>query len=97
MSRTLTFNFITDERFNGTKEELIKMDSELKKKIQRYLSVLNFREEEIRELDWPEREMEPAHKQWRKAYYIQKLNRKITWNDIYKLVNSIKPVPYKFL
>lgn len=36
-------------------------------------------------------------KQWRVSFYIQKNTRKLTWNDVYGIVNSVNPVPYKFL
>ena len=34
--------------------------------------------------------------QYRANFYITKRTRKVTWDDIYELVNSIKAVPYKF-
>ena len=35
--------------------------------------------------------------QYRANFYIKKNTRKVTWNDIYKLVNSVKAVPYDFI
>lgn len=37
-----------------------------------------------------------TNKQCRCKFYIKKNTRKVTWNDIYGLVNSVKPVPYTF-
>jgi len=34
--------------------------------------------------------------QYRADFYVTKTTRKVTWNDIYKLVNSVKAVPYDF-
>lgn len=34
--------------------------------------------------------------QYRANFRIKKHTRKITWNDIYKIVNSVKAVPYDF-
>lgn len=34
--------------------------------------------------------------QYRANFKIEKNTRKITWNDIYKLINSVKAVPYNF-
>ena len=34
--------------------------------------------------------------QYRANFRIKKSTRKITWNDIYKIVNSVKAVPYNF-
>ncbi len=32
-----------------------------------------------------------------REYYIEKEGRKLTWNDVYKIVNSVKAQPYEFL
>ena len=34
--------------------------------------------------------------QWRETYYVRKNNNKIAWDDLYKIVNSVKPCHYKF-
>ena len=31
------------------------------------------------------------------TYFVKAKNKGITWNDIYKTVNSIQAVPYKFI
>jgi len=35
--------------------------------------------------------------QYRVDFYVTKTTRKISWNDIYKLVNSVKAVSYQFI
>ena len=39
---------------------------------------------------------EDGTSQYRQKYFIKKNNNKVTWNDLYKIVNSVKAVPYKF-
>lgn len=36
------------------------------------------------------------HNQCKCTLQIIKTTRKLTWNDIYKIVNSVKPAPYSF-
>jgi len=40
---------------------------------------------------------EPAHSQWRAVFFVKKNTRKIVWDDIFELINSVKAVPYKFI
>ena len=88
--KCVKFQFITDTRFKGTKNQLLMMDKKLKKS-----GVKIIREGNVRELDW-EAESYPGakpSKQWRKDYVVAKNGG--TWNDVYEKVNKIKPVPYK--
>lgn len=41
--------------------------------------------------------LQDGSKHYEIKYYIQKSGRKLTWNDVYKLVNDICPVPYDFM
>lgn len=34
--------------------------------------------------------------QWRETYYVRKNNNNVVWNDLYKIVNSVKPCRYEF-
>ena len=45
----------------------------------------------IRFYDWDD-----GTNQYRQKYYVRKNNNKVTWNDLYKIVNSVKAVPYDF-
>jgi hypothetical protein len=38
-----------------------------------------------------------TNKQYRCKFYVSKKTKKTTWNDIYKIVNSVKAVNYKFI
>jgi len=90
--RTLTFTLITDSRSDNDIAGLMK---DRKRKI---LSLLKKMEgvtvthDVERQLSWKE-----GAEQYRCHFYVRKEGRKTTWNDIYKAVNSVKPVPYKFL
>ena len=47
--------------------------------------------------DYYLKEAEKSHIQYRANFYVKKKTRKVTWNDIYRLVNTVKAVPYDFL
>jgi len=111
MARTLYFEQITDDRFdNNVKELLEERTILLKKKLN--IEGLEVRVGTPYELIWEEIVSNGgeyveladkttytiiANKQWRVDFYVKKNTRKITWNDIYGIVNSVKAVPYKFL
>lgn len=120
MSRTLTFQQITDSRDT----EIEKCLPELETRIQKLEKLLNIEGVEVEIgnpylLDWTEsmgkyyKELAekttiPEQKerllklantkqiQYRANFRIKKNTRQITWNDIYKIVNSVKAVPYSF-
>jgi len=97
MPRTLTFQQITDERFGGTKEMLIERNKNLLAALSQ-CPALEVHVSDVREIDWPSSKYAPvAHKQWRSDYYVKKINRSITWNDVYGIVNRFKAVPYNFI
>jgi len=76
--------FITDDRFEGTKEKLMSMDKELKK-----TGVQIINEGEIRPLTFENEK----NKQWRKDYTIGKGNLK--WKEVYGKINRIYAPFYK--
>ena len=95
MSRTLYFQQITDSRF----EPIEKCLPILQERIGRIKELLNIEGvsitvEEPYMVDW--RNTTENNIQYRANFYITKRTRKVTWDDIYELVNSIKAVPYKF-
>ena len=88
-----TFQFIADQRFGGSKEQLEKMDIALKSEFDQtgphaILTELTG----IRELWFPDNE---KHLQWRKDYRIDKNGRVLTWNQIMKIINRIYAPSYK--
>ena len=90
--RTLTFQQISDSRFNGSEFELGKLTSGVESALS-VLPEVKFQIEELRYLD----SSETSTKSWRQRFNVQKVGRKTTWNDVYKAVNSVKAVPYDFV
>jgi len=90
--RRLKFQFITDSRFDkDIYNKLLSMDKELKELLKSLPVELD--ELELERLYW---DTEPCY-QYRKTYYLKKLNRSITWNDIYGTINKIYAPYYKFI
>jgi len=90
--RRLKFTFITDDRFDkNIYSKIVRMDKRLKKMLKDY--PVKLEELKIRKLHW---ETEPCY-QYRKTYYLQKLNRSITWNNIYEIINKIQAPYYSFV
>lgn len=96
--RRLKFTFITDDRFDkDIYNKLVSMDRRLKKLLKPLPVILT--ELQIRELNWERgsgNDDKPT-KQFRKTYYLGKLNRSITWNDVYRTINKIKAPYYQFV
>lgn len=89
MARILYFEQITDDRHDADIYNL------LEKRVKKIKELLNIEGVEVNtgniyDVDFG------TNKQCRCKFYIKKNTRKVTWNDIYKLVNSVKPVPYTF-
>jgi hypothetical protein len=89
--RTLVFQQITDSRFME-KEKCLPVLIDRIGKIKQLLDIdgvfVDVGEPYL--LNWGD------NIQYRADFYIWKNTRKTTWNDIYGLVNSVKPVPYEF-
>lgn len=89
MARGYKIQFITDERFAGTKEKLKEMIRKMKKS-----GVQIVHEEDMYELDWSkEMPNEKKAKQWRKNYTIGKGNMR--WKEVYEKINKIYAPYYK--
>lgn len=87
--RTLTFEMTSDSRFDG----------------ENFREVGKQRNDRVRELleniDGVELEYDralgyefPTCEQVRQRFYVKKTTRKLTWNDIMRIVNSVEAVPY---
>jgi len=85
---TYSFDFITDDRFGGTREKLIEMDRQLRETICNFPDVV-LRDFPIRELHWSAYGNEPESVQWRKTYLIDKSGRKHTWEEVFHEINKI--------
>ena len=82
--------FITDQRFKGTKAKLKAMDKRLKLAMDGLACVSLKEVTGIRELDWDD-----GTKQWRKKYIISKSCRKTTWNEVMAKINKIQAPYYR--
>ena len=89
--RTLHFEQIADSRFTP---DIDKEIERLKKGVSKQLSNLNSVTFEVKDNNTID--FDDGTKQNRVDFYVKK-TRATTWNDIYGAVNSIQPVPYKFL
>lgn len=87
--RILYFEQITDNRFD---EDIYNLLENRVKKLKELLNIdgVEVNTSMIYDVDFG------TNKQCRCKFYIKKNTRKVTWNDIYKIVNSVKAVPYTF-
>ena len=92
--RTLTFEQITDSRFDTNIEQLIAERTTTIISLLRSMDGVHVFHDGIRKLTFDDPE---NNEQYRCQFWVRKDNKKTTWNDIYKAINSIKPVPYKFV
>ena len=92
--RTLTFEQITDTRFeNGDIEQI------LAERIDKICEMLN-RMEGVHFFHFGIKKItfeNENNSQCRCQFWVKKDSRKTTWNDIFKTINSIKAVPYRFV
>lgn len=88
--RTLYFKQITDDRFD---KDIYNLLESRVGKLKKLLNIdgVEVNTSKIYEVDFD------SNKQYRCEFYIRKNTRKATWNDIYKIVNSIKPALYTFI
>ena len=93
--KTLTFEQITDDRFENNIEQ------RLKERVDKISEILNHMEgvqcihSEIWKVTF--NSDSESNTQYRCRFHVKKEGRKTTWNDIYKAVNSVKAVPYSFV
>lgn len=88
--RTLTFVQITDSRFEPAETVLDTLNARIaaiKEKLN--LPGIQLHVSSPWLVDWDD------HIQYRTRFRVTK-DRRITWNAIYELVNSVHAVPYKF-
>jgi hypothetical protein len=88
--RVLTFEQITDSRFDENIKELLEQRVQRLEEEFSKLEGVSFEHDNICFYEGDE------WSQYRCRCYVKKSTRKITWNDIYRLVNNIKAVPYDF-
>lgn len=81
--------FITDQRFKGTKAKLKSMDKKLKIAMDGLTCVSLKEATGFREIDWGN------HKQWRKKYVVSKHCSPPTWDEVMGKINKIQAPVYK--
>ena len=86
--KKLYFTQITDSRFDKNIETLLDERAEKIKSLLNIDGITVFAGNK-RKIDFTE------NTQFRIDFIVTKNTRKLSWNDIYKLVNSVKAVPYK--
>lgn len=102
MAKKLYFQQITDSRSNENILELLKQRvSTLKELLNIDGLEVHITEPEL--IEWNNRDWSSLikdyvdkHYQYRSSFFVTKNTRKVSWNDIYKIVNSVKAVPYSF-
>lgn len=92
--RTLIFEQITDSRFDTNIEQLLAERTTTIISLLRRMDGVHVFHDGIRKFTFGEPE---NNEQYRCQFWVRKDNKKTTWNDIYKTINSIKPVPYEFV
>lgn len=87
--RKLVFEMISDSRFEDYQKEGRARCAEVKKKLD--LDGITLEYDTLRDIEFGD-----GTKQLRQKFYVSKNTRKYTWNDIMKLVNSVRAVPYSW-
>lgn len=92
MSRIMTFETITDNRFDDNIFELCENNAkQIKANLEKLLGVI-CKTNEMTIPHFPD-----GTQQARIRFYVQKIGRQTTWNDVYKAINMVKSAPYKFI
>ena len=91
MARKLTFEQVTDSRMDENPKELLE---ERVKQLEERLDIdgVTCTRTPIRFLDWKDRTY-----QYRCSFEVVKETRKLAWDDIYDIINSIHATYYKLV
>lgn len=95
MARKLTFEIISDERSDGSKNKLKEMTSKIDIALGN-LAGVTFQKAPMREVKFAATRTEPSHLSFRRRYFVTKTGRKTTWNDVYAAVNTVYTPYYEF-
>ena len=90
--KTLHFQQIADSRFNTGLPDLELRISQITSKLSD-LPGVTVKVDEPYRIDWGEPD---PNTQYRANFYVTK-DKRVTWDTIYALVNSVKPVYYRFI
>lgn len=87
--RRLVFEMISDSRFEDYQKEGRARCEKVKQVLD--LDGITLEYDTLRDIEFGD-----GTKQLRQKFYVSKNTRKYTWNDIVKLVNSVRPVYYSW-
>ena len=90
--RTLTFEQISDSRFNGSEQELTKLSEKVLSTLSE-LADVKVQVDKHRLIEFNGGSI----KSWRQRFFVQKNTRKTTWEEVYSAVNAVKAAPYDFV
>ncbi|WP_137297202.1 hypothetical protein [Psychromonas sp. SP041] len=95
MARALCFEQIVDTRNEGCLEDLVKIKIGIINKLEQFENI-NITLNDVRELEFNEGAGQ-MNTSYRQQYQIDKVGRAPTWNEVIKVINSIKAVRYTFI
>jgi len=88
---SIWFQQISDSRFKGnTKAKMLRNVSQIEKSL-KALPDVTVQVGKPRKIVWGPPE---PNIQWRVDFYVTKTGRATTWDDVYRAVNKVKPVPF---
>jgi len=94
MAKTLFFQQIIDSRYEDcTEDAMFTLAARVAFALNKVSGARIVNQDEPRFINW--KDYEPCT-QFRVDFYVQK-DRRTKWNDIYKAINSVHAVPYKFI
>lgn len=89
--KTLTFTQITDDRFEDNIQDRLLQRVHLLKTALSVLPGVTVKTSGLYDVNFGD------SKQARCDFYVEKEGRKTTWDDVYKIVNAVKAVPYNMV
>ena len=95
--KPLTFDQISDSRFSGSEEELKFLSESVLYELSLLMGI-SVKVDEVRVLKFSDDGNGNAIQSWRQMFYVQKVGRMSSWNDVFEVVNNVKAPYYnKFL
>jgi len=89
--KTLTFDQISDSRFSGSEEELKFLSESVLYELSLLMGI-SVKVDEVRVLKFSDDDGNTIQS-WRQMFYVQKVGRMSSWNDVFEVVNNVK-APY---
>lgn len=97
MSRTLAFEMIQDTRFSKTpKADVSRWTKKIELKLKK-IDGVSVRSYDTRRIVFSDPSDPEKCISYRKKIHVQKTGRKVTWDDIMGIINSVKAPHYEFI